>query len=390
MGGSFVIIKNRTVGYSAIQGFFWMGYAAIIGFSSVYLLQAGLDNSQVGLLIAVTGLLSALLQPVVAGYADRRGSMPLKWIICCIAGTSLVCAAVLGAAGSRKVLAGFCYGCCMVLLQLNTPLVNSLGIATVNGGEKLNFGVARGFGSLGYAAAAYAIGALTDRFGAGTVPLSIGLGLVLLLLATADYPKTPRPEETQQTRGAGLTFLRRYPRYCLVLVGLVLIFISHAVLNSFTYQIVVEKGGDSAQMGAAMAFASTVELPVMFLFGWMQKKKPGSFWFRISGLFFLLKNLGTLLCTDMTGFFAVQVFQMGGFALLTISAVFYVNSIMAPGDRVKGQACYTMTMTLGNVIGAAAAGRILDELGVPAMLTFGTACALLGAAMMLLFTEKTE
>ena len=65
-----MVIKNRTVGYSAVQGFFWTGYAGIMGYTGMYLLYAGFTNSQVGLLIAAAGLLSALLQPAVAAYAD--------------------------------------------------------------------------------------------------------------------------------------------------------------------------------------------------------------------------------------------------------------------------------------------------------------------------------
>lgn len=383
-----MVIKNRTVGYSAVQGFFWTGYAGIMGYTSMYLLYAGFTNSQVGLLIAAAGLLSALLQPAVAAYADRGGRISLKWIVFLTSTVNLVCTAAMGLAGRNMPVAGICYGICMVLLQMSTPLVNSIGIATINGGEKMNFGIARGFGSLGYGVSAYLIGVLTRRFGAPAVPVSIGAGLVLALLVIADYPN-PRPSQrTREASAARGGFLRRYPRFCCVLVGLVLIFISHAVLNSFTYQIVKYKGGDSQNMGTAMAFASLMELPVMFLFGWMQRKVPCHVWFRISGIFFLLKTLGTWLCRGMAGFYAVQLFQMGGFALMTVSSVFYVNSIMAPGDSVKGQACYTMTMTLGNVLGAIAAGRILDSLGVPAMLACGTACALVGAGIVLVFTQK--
>lgn len=86
-------------------------------------------------------------------------------------------------------MAGLCYGLCMVLLQLTTPLVNALGIATVNSGEKMNFGVARGFGSLGYGVAAYLIGVLTDSKGAGAVPLCMGATLLVLLLVTLDYKR---------------------------------------------------------------------------------------------------------------------------------------------------------------------------------------------------------
>lgn len=40
-----MVIKNRTVGYSAVQGFFWTGYAGIMGYTSMYLLYAGFTNS---------------------------------------------------------------------------------------------------------------------------------------------------------------------------------------------------------------------------------------------------------------------------------------------------------------------------------------------------------
>ena len=168
-----------------------------------------------------------------------------------------------------------------------------------------------------------------------------------------------------------------------------LIFVSHVVLNSFTYQIVEFKGGGSGEMGTAMAFASVIELPIMFLFGWMLKKARSHVWFRISGVFFFLKCLGTLLCRDIPGFYAVQLLQMFGWALMTVSAVFYINAIVAPEDSVKGQACFTVSLTLGNVVGAMIAGRILDKMGVQAMLVFGTVSALIGAVIVLVFSQRT-
>ncbi len=384
-------MKNRTAGYALIQSFFWVCYAAIMGFVSMYLLQAGFDNSQVGLMIAAAGLLSALLQPVVAAYADRPGSMSLAGLIRLSSLATLACALGLIFVRGNKALTGLLYGLCMVLLQLTTPLVNALGIATVNGGEKMNFGVARGFGSLGYAAAAYLIGLLAQRFGAVTVPVCMAAGFAFVVLSVMGYgPVEQKNVPAAERAGKKSGFLRRYPRYAAVLAGLVLIFVSHVVLNSFTYQIVEFKGGGSEEMGVAMAFASVIELPVMFLFGWMLKKARSHVWFRLAGVFFFLKCLGTLLCGDIPGFYAVQLFQMFGWALMTVSAVFYINAIMAPEDSVKGQACFTMSMTLGNVVGAIAAGRILDALGVQAMLMFGTASALAGAVIVLIFAQRTE
>lgn len=383
-------MKNRTLGYALIQSFFWVCYAAIMGFVSMYLLQAGFDNSQVGLMIAAAGLLSALLQPVVAAYADRPGSMSLGALIRLSGLATLACALGLIFIRGNKALTGLLYGLSMVLLQLTTPLVNALGIATVNSGEKMNFGVARGFGSLGYAAAAYLIGLLAQRFGAVTVPICMAAGFAFMVLSVTGYGPVKRENAPAAERGKKGGFLRRYPRYAAVLAGLVLIFVSHVVLNSFIYQIVEFKGGGSQEMGVAMAFASLIELPIMFLFGWMLKKARCHVWFRLAGVFFFLKCLGTLLCRDIPGFYAVQLFQMFGWALMTVSSVFYINAIMAPEDSVKGQACFTMSMTLGNVVGAIAAGRILDAFGVQAMLAFGTASALAGAVIVLIFAQRTE
>lgn len=384
-------IKNRTVGYSAIQSFFWMCYASIMGFVSMYLLQAGFDNSQVGVLIAAAGLLSALLQPVVAAYADRPGSLSLGRLITLSASAALACAVGLVLSRGSMAVTGLLYTGCMVLLQMTTPLVNALGIAAVNGGENLNFGIARGMGSLCYAATAYLIGLLADRFGPVTVPVSMGIGFALMLVSVGGFGSVGvQAEEREKKTAARGGFLGRYPRYAAVLVGLVLIFVSHVVLNSFTFQIVEAKGGTSREMGVAMAFAALIEIPVMFLFGWMLKKAKSHVWFRISGVFFFLKCLGTLVCTNIPGFYAVQLFQIFGWALISVSAVFYINAIMAPEDSVKGQAFYTMSMTLGNVVGAIVAGRILDQMGVQAMLVFGTVSALVGAAIVLAFAQRTE
>ena len=384
-------VKSRTTRYAAIQSFFWMCYASIMGFVSMYLLQAGFDNSQVGILIAVAGLLSALLQPVVAAYADKPGSLSLGRLITLSGGAALACGVGLVLSRGSMAVTGLLYTGSMVLLQMTTPLVNAMGIAAVNSGEKLDFGIARGFGSLGYAAAAYLIGLLANRFGPVTVPVCMGLGFALMLASVKAFgtvdSKARGAEKKPASKGG---FLGRYPRYAVVLVGLVLIFVSHVVLNSFTFQIVQAKGGTSREMGVAMAFASLIELPVMFLFGWMLKKAKSHVWFRISGVFFFLKCLGTLLCTNIAGFYAVQLFQIFGWALMTVSAVFYINAIMAPEDSVKGQAFYTMSMTLGNVLGAIVAGRILDDLGVQAMLVFGTVSALVGAVIVLVFTQRTK
>ena len=175
-----------------------------------------------------------------------------------------------------------------------------------------------------------------------------------------------------------------------MLGGCVLLFISHILLNNFTLQIIRTKGGGSSEMGVAMAIAALSELPTMLLFSFLLKRKGSWFWMRLTGFFFILKALGSCLCTGVESFYAVQLIQMLAWAVIAVASVYYINAVMEPEDAVKGQALYTMAYTLGSVLGALLGGRIIDALGVDAMLLFGTGSAIAGTAIVCRFTQKAK
>lgn len=385
--------SNLTLKYAFIQGFYWMNFAVIMGFSSLYLLDAGFSNTQIGLLIAAAGIISAALQPVIASYADSPSSPSLKKIVSVLTIIIVAMGALLIFCKSSLLLTGLLYGGCITVLQLLTPLVNALGMESINQGKRLNFGISRGIGSVAYAAAAYILGIAADRTGAGVIPVAT-TGIVAVFffsLTVFPFQKSISGSSGKEKRSQSpLYFFKRYPRFAVVLIGCILLYISHVLLNSFTFQIVESKGGTSADMGSAMALASLIELPTMFLFDYMLKKVRCDIWFRISGIFFMLKCLGTLLAPNMTAFYAIQFFQLLGWALITVSSVYYVNSIMDSRDAIKGQAYMTMTYTLGSVLGALLGGPLIDKAGVAAMLVFGTAAAVIGMIILLFATEKTS
>lgn len=386
-------MKNRTVTYSLIQALFWSSYGIILGYVSLYLLDAGFNNSIIGVIIAVSGIASALIQPIIAGWADRSRRVTLKQITCGVACISLVCAISLMIFKGHMILTGVFYSLCIILLQLTTPLVNSIGVQTTNGDDKFNYGVARGMGSVGYAICTYVMGILTRGYGASAVPISMIVAIALMLISIATYDAVADIREDSkyiEEISEGFTFFKNYKRYIVVLGGCILLFISHAVLNSFTFQIVEAKGGNSAQMGLGMSIAAMSELPVLFFFGWFLAKARCDVWLRITGIFFTLKIFLTFLAPSMLTFYLAQPLQSMAWGLLSVSSVYYINAIMRKGDAVKGQAYYNVSLTMGNVLGAFVCGRILDMLGVNAMLVFGTVCAILGALIVFIFAQKTE
>lgn len=381
-------MSHLTARYGFIHGAYWMAYAAVSGYASLYLLDLGFSNGTIGMLIALAGILSALLQPLAAGYADKPESLSLKTINIAIAVLAGVCGGALLLVRGSKALTLVLYALVLALLQLSTPLVNSLGVLSINCGCKLNYGVSKSASSVTFAAASFLLGRLSARFGGVVVPVAIAVCYAVFILSLCLYPKQKAQSTEQKAASSG--FFRKYPRFLGVLAGCVLMLTSHVFINSFTLQVIRTKGGGSAEMGIAIAIAALSEIPTMLLFSWLLKKKSSAFWMRLTGFFFAFKALGSLLCSSVLGFYFFQATQIGAWALITVASVYYINAIMEPRDAVKGQAYYTTAYTLASALGGILGGRLIDTLGVNAMLLLGTLCAGLGTLIVCLFVQKVE
>lgn len=387
--------KNLTAPYAAIQGLYWMYFAAIMSFSGFYLLSGGFTNTQIGIIAALAGILSAFLQPVLAGYADQPQSPSLKKLIQLMYILQLILGIGLFFSHSL-ILTGLLYGSSIALLQLLTPFINSLGMESINQGHALNFGLARGMGSVAYACICYVLGLITVKSGPFSIPASVTLLTLLTLGVLALFPfsrvsavSSDTDVTNKKATSNPFIFFKKYKRFSLVLLGCIFIYLSHVLLNNFNFQIAQAKGGGSAEMGTASAIAAICELPTLFLFGYIIRKFRCDILIKIAGIFFTLKALCTLLAPGIPVFYGVQVFQMLGWGLMTAASVYYVNAIMEPEDVIKGQAYFTMAYTLGSVLASLLGGALIDVAGVHSMLLFATISAFIGALIVLFFAERT-
>ncbi len=382
-----------TAQYTVIQGTYWASYCCVVAFSSVYLLSLGFTNVQIGTLISVSGLLSALLQPLVSKLADGLRRMSLRQF------TALLTALFLAGGATLLFLPGRqtgMYAFLLILVQLIMPLTSALGMAAIDGGFPLNFGVARSAGSILYGAASALCGRLVLEFGERSIPAAMTVLNVILLLAIlafrfADTERgaAPEPQEETPERKGGL-FVFRYRHALPLLLGVVCLFISHNILNVYTFQIVQPLGGDSEAMGDLLFVQSLLELPVMFLFSWMLTKKSSRFWVQLSGTGFFFHALGMWLAPNMTVAYLVQIFEMTGYALYTLAAIYFVNEQVEEAERVQGQAWFAMAITLGNVLASFAGGALLDWAGAWMLLAFATVTGGGGMVVLALLLGKNS
>ena len=74
------------------------------------------------------------------------------------------------------------------LLQVLQPLLNSLSIYYVNAGINVDFGIARGMGSLSFAIMSSVLGVMCDKFGANVSMISAILLLIAVFCLVLSMP----------------------------------------------------------------------------------------------------------------------------------------------------------------------------------------------------------
>lgn len=377
-----------TLLYSLVQMLFWAAYAIVYGYVSVYLLGSGFSSTLEGTIVALSAVFAALLQPYLAEKTDRAGGKAVKKVLFLLFLLFLLVLVLLfvmkPAAGFGHVMTGILYCAAILLLQAATPFVYSLGTVSARSGGNLNYGLARGLGSAGYSLASFLAGRAINKTGIKFIPGVSIILLVLLLIAVLvfPFPDAARVTETEssgkETGKKKESFFKKYPQFALVILGTVCLYITHMMVNTFGFQIVTSKGGGNAELGVGTALAALTEIPVNIVFGHFQKKVVPRFWFIASGIFYVVRAAGYLFLPSVGGYYAMQFLQLSSWAVIGIVSIFYVSSVMVPEDEVKGQAFFTMALSVATVVSSLIGGPLIDSFGISAMLSVALASAIAG------------
>lgn len=364
--------------YKALQAMFWMLFCVGSGFISMYLQGRGLGDAGIGTVTAIFGLLAAILGPVLGGIMDQSQHLTWRSMLLLLSVPLLVFSIIIPFVPGEW--AGAIYiGFLILLVNTMMPFINTAHYSYTQAGEYVNFGVARGMGSALYAVAALLIGILGEKIGIEIVPLSgIVISLFFIFIvwrmpqanASGKYPR----EEKHLQKG----FLRRYPTFTLMLLACLLMLTTHNVLNTYLLQIIQHLGGNSSQLGIALAIQAIVEVPVLFSFIKLQKRFRSSTLMLIAAIGFALKSTLYVFSGSVFMVYAVQFTQMLSFAIFASASVIYTSENIPAQDQTTGQAYMTSMIAAGTVFGSLLGGWVLELKGVNTMLTVNVAFALLG------------
>lgn len=383
--------KKLQLEYCGLQGFYWMLYCVGIGYINSYLTGVGLLPGAVGVISAVFGAVATLVQPFLGKLADKSRRYGWKpqlqgMLILCLA-----CCFVLKLP-IAPVFSGVVSGLILLLLNVMMPFVNGAGFYYEEAGIVVNFGVARGFGSLFYSVMSYLLGFWVADFGVDCISTA-GIVVTLCFFVTATVMpyrgvggQTGAKEAHPEGESWG-QFFRTYPRFTGMLAGFVLLMLFHSMTNTYMLQIVENIGGGTAEMGIVLALAGVMELPVMFAFSPLVKRVSSYRLLLLSGAGFIGKAILYLMAESVAMIYAAQILQLLSFALFTAVSVYYANEVMDEKNKLRGQALVGSSVTVGALFGSLVGGVVIQGHGIHMVLLAGAAAAVLGAVVILLMKQ---
>lgn len=431
--------KFWTARYAAINATYFMAFCGMHAYASVFLLSRGFSNSQIGMLLAASNVLSVLIQPVVAGLIDKPGKLTNRNVSAACTAILIILSLILTIIVNQKAVIFVVFLLIYMIQMAYQPIIIAMNFEYAETGCNINFGLARGLGSAGFAVFSPIMGTLLGKYDVSIIHMGDALALTvgLFFLLTFTLPKkedivgdkseaeaseiintgfsekddvtgnvSDKKEgyfvenamgEIADTGEKELTahngffdFMRHYPRFMVFLIAVICFFFGHNALNDYLIQIITPLGGLEKHMGYATAMAAILELPTMALFTKLSKKVDCGNLLKISGILFTVKVFLMFLAKNIFGVFLSQFFQIGAYALFIPASAYYANKIMQQLDQVKGQAYVNCAVTLGGVFSGLICGRILDASGPKTMLLICTAVAFIGALLCLFIVQKVD
>ena len=374
--------RRENIRYCALLGVHTMMLCPAINFVAPYLSAAQVSTKSIGILVAVSCLLAVVFQQIFGRMVDRNlvdGKKLLLFMtaVLTLAAFSLV---FVSGGGLRAIIFGGLY--CLTLIMM--PILYSFSFFYENKGISVNYGVARGCGSMSYAACSIVLGFLVAKLGTGVVPVTYGLlgaALFAILLSmptlkgTASVSASPTQSRSLQ--------LSKFPAFRLMLIGLSLVMLFHNMLMTYFIYAIEHVGGDSSNLGITLGLAAVLEIPVLFLYTRIKGNTASKYFLTASGVFFFVKAALFVAAQSVTMIYLIQCLQIVSYGLMAAARVYYVDETVGKKYETTGQAYMSATETVGIVFGSIIGGFLLQGFGIGALLWGGAVASLVGMICMI-------
>ena len=374
-------MKKINIRYRGMQGCYWMLYCVCYGYMTYYLSGKGYSTAEIGVISAAFGIISTLLQPVFGRMTDRSEhgwKIPLSVLL---ATTLMICIGLLLI--DSCFTQGMMFGTLIMAVGVMMPLINAVCFSCTESGRGVDYGIARGIGSIGYAVVSVMLGYLLKVMDELLIPVSAGMIAIALAVLTLRMPfhsavEVGHSDDKSGKRQGIVLFLRETPGFLMIWISGLLMMTFHCMTNTYMLQIVQKAGGGSDALGVTLGIAAVMELPVMFAYGKISKRLSAKLLYIITGGTFIIKGTLYLIAADVAVIWISQIFQMLSFAIYANLSVSYAEVNVKKEYRTLSQSLMSATISAGTVIGSLIGGLLIKGIGTNGMLIASCLIAIAG------------
>lgn len=384
--------------YRILQSCYWMLINIIFGYVVFYLSHYGYSAGQIGILTALFSAITAVCQPILGRIADKSRRFGWK--------PQMMVFSLVGCAGflllsitKHRILVGLLFGIVILMINCIQPMLNAACFYYQKRGIHIDFGIARGLGSLSYAIMSTILGFLTVKYGTAAI---VAAGVFMMLVQFIVVAKMPygnlenevddfveqkselKNSSTAKASKFQKDFWKKYPSFLWMILGCILLITAHNFIFTYFLNIIEFAGGDSSHMGTALAIGALTEFPILFLFTKIVKRIPCSKLLVISGISYIIKCTILFIGGNIWMVYLAQLLQAFCYGLYASATVYFADECMQEEDKMVGQSLMTMAMSVASVTGSLFGGWLIDWGGVKMMLGCAIMLTVVGTGVVVL------
>ena len=382
---------------------FWLFFCPVTVFASVIMVDRGYSTTMIGFIIASASIFAIFVQSVLANYADKHQNVTTMKLCVYTLLASLPLYTALLFLLRVSLLQTIIFIIVISFGNALHPFVNNFTFKLAETGYKIYFEASLFVGAIGFSLVSSLAGFVNNAYGTNaTIILMIcGLLIFVVTLLIGDrvikkYAKAPaeHEEKKEEEQVSYAQFIDHNKLFVIAAIGLAFAGWFDNFFYAFTIQVVRNVGGNSADVGNIMSFASLCQLPAYFYIPFLKRKFKYSHLILLAASMFVVKGFIIYFSATLTGIYLSGLTRMLNYSLMSATIVPFVNSIMPRNEANRGQTLYTIMGLLSNVIATSLGGAMIDGLGIKSamvvVLIVSVAGLCLAMPTMLMVSKKYE
>lgn len=384
MTSSSLLARVSPEARAAIYHFTVFGSAGVASvYFGIWLANRGIRPEEVGIINAAPVLLMLLVNVFIGRLADRARDWRSAIIVLSLF-SGFVAFGLLFVSGFWGIL--LVWTLSMMPAAAAVPIVDA---ATLRMTQRrgTDFGIVRAWGTVGFMATTFAAGPLIAAFGDGAfAPLFVGVAVaraaLSLQLPAFRGDRSAEPVAATTTPAAGKLHEIMKPWFIATLLGLGIVYSTHAAIGAFAALLWVEQGISEALIGPLIAFMAAAEAVMMFLWTRLKFKASARHLILIAALVAVLRYAAMAFSPPVWVLFGLQMLHSITFAVGYFGGIYFIANWTREEIAAEAQGFSYVLQQAMSVIVLVGMGWCVQAFGAGAWLVL-SGYAMLGAVCVL-------